>query len=132
MENYKKYLKKFNKITRIINIDKLFHKDLYYYDNGQVEDITDIRKDNHKYTIIKLNTEVGTKNYLVFVNIKINDKFTTHQLLETCSGKVNANKSYKNLVKYINNTSNEDILIKCYEDLTYFPRKNLFTKLMGL
>ena len=132
MENYKQYLKKFNKITRIINIDKLFHKDLYYYDNGQVEDITDIRKDNHKYTIIKLNTEVGTKNYLVFVNIKINGKFTTHQLLETCSGKVNANKSYKNLVKYINNSSNEDILNKCYEDLAYFPRKNLFTKLMGL
>ena len=132
METYKNNLKKFNKITRIIKMDKLFHKDLYCYDNGRIEDNIDIKKDNYKYRIIKLNTKVGSNNYLVFVNIMINDKITTHQLLETCSGKVNANKSYKNLVKYINNTSNEDILNKCYNDLAYFPRKNLLTKLMGL
>ncbi len=132
METYKSNLKKVNKIIRIVDMNKLIHKKLYYYNDGQVKDMKDIRKDDHKYTIIKLNTKVGEKKYLVFVNITINDNFITHQLLETYNDESNANKYFMNLIEYINNTPNEDILNKCYKDLSYFNRKNLFKKLIDL
>ena len=129
-----KYLtKKFNKISNIIRLDKFLHNEMYCFDDGQVEKIVDIRKDNVKYSVIKLNTTLGTKDYLVFAIIMTNDKQATHQLLKSFNNnKTQTNQYFKTLCSYIENNSNDDIINKCFEELSDFPRKNLFTKLLGI
>ena len=128
----KELTKKFNKINKIISLDKLLHSDMYYFDNGQVEKMVDINEENVKYTVIKVNTDTSTKDYLVFAIIHTNDKSTTHQLLKSFNTKTKTNEYFKSLCTYIKNTSNDDIINKCYEDLSLFPRKNIITKLFGI
>lgn len=128
----KEQRKKFNKISKIIRLDKFLHNDKYYFDNGQVEEIVDIVKENVKYSIIKVNTDINTKDYLVFVIIQTNDKSATHQLLQEFDGITKTNKYFRTLKTYITNNSNDDIINRCYEELADFPRKNFLTKLLGI
>lgn len=132
MKLNKELTKKFNKISRVIQLDKFLHNDQYSFDNGQVEKMIDIRKDNVKYTIIKLNTDIETKDYLVFMIIHTNDKSVTHQLKRAFNRKMDTNAYFKTLCTYIENNSNSEIIDRCYEELSEFPRKNLITKLFGI
>lgn len=128
----KNLTKKFNKISNIIRLDKFLHNEMYCFDDGQVEKIVDINKENVKYSVIKLNTTLGTKDYLVFAIIMTNDKQATHQLLKSFNNKTKTNQYFKTLCSYIENNSNDDIINKCFEELNDFPRKNLFTKILGI
>ena len=129
----KELTKKFNKISNVIKLDKFLHNEVYYFDNGQVEKIVDINKDNVDYSIIKLNTVLGTRDYLVYAIIKTNDKQATHQLLKSFNNnKTKSNEYFRTLCSYIKNNSNDDIINKCFEELSDFPRKNFFTKLLGI
>lgn len=123
--------KKFNKISRIISLDKFLHNDEYFFDDGQVEKIIDIVKENIKYSVIKLNTVIGENDYLVFTIIHTNDKSTTHQLMRSFNNKTKTNQYFKTLCAYISEASNEDIINKCYEELSSFPRKNIMTRIYG-
>lgn len=124
--------KKFNKINKVIKLDKLLHNDKYNFDNGQVEEIIDIVKENIKYSIIKVNTDIDTNDYLVFVIIKTNDKSATHQLLQEFDCVHKTNEYFRTLESYITNTSNNDIINRCYEELSSFPRKNFITRILGI
>ena len=97
----KELTKKFNKINKIISLDKLLHSDMYYFDNGQVEKMVDINKENVKYTVIKVNTDTSTKDYLVFAIIHTNDKSTTHQLLKSFNTKTKTNEYFKSFLAAI-------------------------------
>lgn len=128
----KEQRKKFNKINKVIRLDKFLHNDKYNFDNGQVEEILDIVKENVKYSIMKVNTDIDTNEYLVFVIIQTNDKSATHQLLQEFNCINKTNEYFKTLENYITNTSNSDIIDKCYEELSSFPRKNFITKILGI
>lgn len=132
MKFNKELNKKFNKLNKIITLDKILHGEEYNFDNGQVEDMLDINKENFKYTIIKLNKDIETKDYLVFMIIHNNGKVCTHQLIKTFNKKTETNKYYKYLCTYINDNTNNDIIKKCYEELSEFPRKNILTKIYGI
>lgn len=128
----KEQKKKFKKISKVITIDKIFHSDKYYFDNGQVEEIIDIIKDNIKYSIMKVKPNRMSDEYLVYVLIRTPDNYATHQLLEECVGTTNTDKSFNKLKKFIEKTSNDDIINKCYDELANFPRKNFLIKLLGV
>lgn len=132
MKLSKELTKKFNRINKVIRLDKFLHNDQYCFDNGQVEKMIDIRKDNVKYTVIKLNTDTNTKDYLVFMIIHTNDKTVTHQLKKSFNRKMDTNEYFKYLCNYIQNNSNTEIIDRCYEELSQFPRKNFMTKLFGI
>lgn len=127
-----KTLKQIKKINRIIKLDKLLHSNEYYFDDGQVTNTERIEKDNFHYSVIKLNTDVATDNYMVYVIVRTNKKTVTHQLLKTFTSENKADKCFNSLVKYINKSNNVDIIDKCFNDLSEFPRKNLFTRLLGM
>lgn len=130
--NNKNLSKKYNRLGRIIRVDKFFNKDKYYFDNGQTTSIADINKENVSYTIIKLNTDIDTEDYLVFSIIKTNNRAVTHQLLKIFNNERDAEKYYKELKSYIRSHSNEEIINKCYEDLSDFPRKNILIRLYSI
>lgn len=124
--------KKFNKIYRMIRIDKLFHKEEYYFNDGQVEEIEDIKKDGIRYSVIKLNTDTNTNNYLVYFNILNNNKMICQQNKKEFDSRNKANTYYIELINYINNTSTEEIVNHCFQSLSQFSRKNIFTRIIGL
>ena len=56
-----------------------------------------------------------------------NDKQATHQLLKSFNNnKTQTNQYFKTLCSYIENNSNDDIINKCFEELSDFPRKYFF------
>lgn len=124
-------IKKFNKISKIINLDKFLHNNKYFFDNGQVEEIEDIIKDNIKYSVIKLNKDIKTSDYLVYVLIIANKKTATHQLLQEFSGKTKSTEYFRSLKRYIKNNTNEQIIDRCFAEMLDFPRKNILTKIFG-
>ena len=128
----KEQKKKFKKISKVIKIDKIFHSEKYYFDNGKVEETIDITKDNIEYSIMKVNTDRMSDEYLVYVLIKTPDNYVTHQLLEQCIGITKTDKCFNKLKRYIEKNTNEDIINRCYQDLANFPRKNFLIKLLGI
>lgn len=131
MKFNKELNKKFNKLSNVIKLDKLLHKEEYCFDNGQVEETLDINKENFKYTIIKLNTDIETKDYLVFIIIHNSNKVCTHQLIKAFNKKTETNKYYKYLCTYVTDNSNDDIIKKCYEEMSKLPRKNILNRIYG-
>ena len=131
MKKNQEQFKKFKKISKIISLDKILHNNKYVFDNGQVEDIVDIVKDDIKYSIIKLNTDTETTNYLVFVNIRTNEKTALHQLIQEFSGKTKSTEYFRTLKKYIKNNTNEEIIDRCFNEMLDFPRKNILTRIFG-
>lgn len=132
MKLSKKSIKKFNRIRKVVKIDKLFRNRQYYFDNGQVLEMVDIIKENVKYTIIKLNTNVKIKEYLVFVIIRINDKVISYQLKRTFNCAIDTDEYFKYLYNYIENSSINEIIDICYQELSCFSRKNFIVKLFGI
>ena len=124
-------LKKINKISKIINLDKFLHNNKYFFDNGQVEEIEDIIKGDIKYSIIKLNKDIKTSDYLVYVLIIVNKKTATHQLLQEISGKTKSTEYFRSLKRYIKNTTNDEIIDRCFNEMLDFPRKNILTRIFG-
>ena len=131
MKKNQEQFKKFKKISKIISLDKILHNNKYVFDNGQVEDIVDIVKDDIKYSVIKLNTDTETTNYLVFVNIRTNEKTALHQLIQEFSGKTKSTEYFRTLKKYIKNNTNEEIIDRCFNEMLDFPRKNILTRIFG-
>ena len=129
MKLNKELTKKFNKINFAFKLDKFFHKETYDFDNGQVIDEMDIIKNYMKCRVIKLNTDItNNKSYMVFTILFSNNKHITHQMLETFSTKTKANEYFKKLCQYLKNNSDEEIINRCYNDLTKIPRKKIFLK----
>lgn len=124
----KDLIKKLKKINRYILLDMFLHKDEYYFNNGQTKEIKDIFKENINYHIVKCNTDIRTKNYIVFLIISTDNKNITHQLLKEFNNVTSANKYFKDLHSFVLENSNTDIINTCYKELAKFPRKNIFNK----
>ncbi len=132
MKLNKELTKKFNKISKVVQLDKFLHSEQYYFDNGQVEEMVDIRKENMKYTVIKLNTDIENEHYLVFMIIHANDRAVTHQLKKSFHHAITTNDYFKSLCTYIENNSNSEIIDRCYHELSEFSKKSFIIKLLGV
>lgn len=124
--------RKLNKICRFIKLDKVFHSEDYYDDNGRTKKFLDLHKDNITYTIIKNNTDINTTNYIVFMIIKFKNKIITRQLDNYFDSEEKAEEYFNYLCDYINNNSNENIINNCYKNLKVITNKNLIFRLFSL
>lgn len=121
---------KFNKIRSVVFLDKLLHKEEYIDNNGQIIEMFKVEKENIIYSVI--NFKSSDNEYLVYINININEKFALQQLLKTFKDFDNSLDYYESLCIIVNCMENNEIINKCYEELTLFPRKNFITKLLNL
>lgn len=130
MKSNKHLMKRFNKIRHIISLDKLLHKEYYYFENGKMLDKFKVKKEGIEYSVLKIKPDKSKNKYLVYVNIYINNKIVEQQLLKTFDNIDSMIDYYENISIYINCTSNEEIIERCYNELPSFPRKNILTYIL--
>lgn len=130
MELSRETKRKFNKIRSVVTLDKLLHKEEYVDNTGKVIDIFKVEKENIIYSVINFKT--SNKKYQVYININLNEKFALQQLLKSFDDFDNSKDYYESLCIIVNCMDNDEIINKCYEELTLFPRKNIITKLLNL
>lgn len=121
--------RKLNRIFRVIKLDRFLHKKEYYSDNGKTEKFLEIYKDNITYTLVKNNEDISTNIYIVYVIIELNNKIATRQLMKRFSSEEEAEKYFKYLSEYINESSNEEIIQNCYTKLN---EKSLFIRIFSM
>ena len=106
---------KIRKLYKLINKNKKINPELYYFDDGKVCETKDYEKDNIKYSVMVVNTDVNTNNYLVYILIVSGSKSIPQMLVKEFNKKTGINKYFKELCELIEINSNSDIITKCYE-----------------
>ena len=98
-----------------------FKKQLYrnennfYFDNGNVCSNYDLVKNEIKYSVMLVNTDISTNNYIVYLLMIINNKSIPQLLIKNFKGKKGSQKYYEELCEFINDNSNYDIVNRCYK-----------------
>lgn len=109
-----------NKIYRKNLLDYFFHKNNYVFDNGQTQEMIDIKRDVFQYIIVQLKLDVFKEGYLVFIMICIDNKVITHQFTKYFSDK-HVSKEYMIYLKnLIFNLSDDEIIEQCYHQMPSF------------
>ena len=107
----------FNKMYRVVSKDKILHPDKYYFDDGRVCKIIDYKKDKIKYSVMLVNTDKRTTNYLVYILGIKNSNSIPHLLMKEFNSKKGTLKYFNELCNLIENNTNNYIINECYENI---------------
>lgn len=109
-----------SKIRKIYNYtykQKKQHPNNYYFDDGKVCKVRDFEKDNVKYSIMKVNTDIKTKNYLVYLLIISKNKSIPQLLVKNFKSEHGTVKYFNELCSLVESNNNKDIIDKCYNNI---------------
>lgn len=109
--------KKIKKLYKLTENQKKANPEQFYFDNGQVCNNKDYEKDNIKYSVMKVNTDVDTTNHLVYLLIVLKNKSIPQMLVKEFKTARGTEKYFKELCTMIENNSNDDIIEKCYSNI---------------
>lgn len=107
-----------NKIRRLyktINHEKKLNPELFYFDDGKVCESKDYEKSNIKYSVMKVNTDVNTNNYLVYLLVIAGNKTIPQMLIKKFTSSRGTEKYFQELCELVEKNSNQDIINSCYE-----------------
>lgn len=128
--NKKMYIKLAKIYKNSIKAKKL-HPEIYYFDNGQVNNTKEYYKDGIKYSIILLNEDVNTNKYIVSLLITFNNKSIPMQLKKNFNTKRGTNKYFKELCDYVSSNTNQDIVDKCYIEYKLIKKGSILKKIFN-
>ena len=117
---------KIRKLYKYTNKQKKKNPNMYYFDDGTVCDAKDYEKDGMKYSVIKVNTDLNTNNYLVYLLVIANNKSIPQMLVRSFKTNRGTSKYFDELCSLIEKNTNQDIITKCY-DSTLGNTKNSLT-----
>lgn len=103
------------KLYKYTNKQKKKNPDMYYFDDGSVCESKDYEKDGMKYSVIKVNTDLNTSNYLVYLLVIAKNKSIPQMLLKSFKTDRGTEKYFNELCSLIEKNSNQDIIEKCYD-----------------
>ena len=117
---------KIRKLYKYTNKQKKKNPNMYYFTDGVVCDAKDYEKDGMKYSVIKVNTNLNTNNYLVYLLVIANNKSIPQMLVRNFKTNRGTSKYFDELCSLIEKNTNQDIITKCY-DSTIGNTKNSLT-----
>ena len=117
---------KIRKLYKYTNKQKKKNPNMYYFDDGTVCDAKDYEKDGMKYSVIKVNTDLNTNNYLVYLLVIVNNKSIPQMLVRSFKTNRGTSKYFDELCSLIEKNTNQDIIAKCYDN-TLGNTKNSLT-----
>lgn len=109
--------KKIKKLYKLTESQKKENPEQFYFDNGQVCNNKDYEKDNIKYSVMKVNTDVDTSNHLVYLLIVLKNKSIPQMLVKSFKTERGTEKYFKELCTFVENNNNDDIIDKCYTNI---------------
>lgn len=124
--------KKLKKLYKLISKEKRKHPELFYFDDGSVVNIKDVKKDNISYSIMKVQPNLNRNEFLVYILIIYKDKSLPQMLLNKFKSNNNANKYFDKLSEVIEKNTNEDIINACYYDrYDKVQKSSIFKNIFG-
>ncbi len=124
---------KIKKLYKEINHEKKINPEKFYFDNGNVCESKDYEKAEIKYSVMKVNTDVNTDNYLVYLLVIAGNKIIPQMLLKKFTNNKDTTKYFNELCNLVEQNTNQDIINKCYKNK--FPnvlKPNLISRILGL
>ena len=109
--------RKIKKLCRYTNKQKKKNPNMYYFDDGKVCENKDYEKDNMKYSLMKVNTDVHTTNYLVYLLVITNKKSIPQMLVKSFKTNRGTTKYFNELCSLVEKSTNQDIISKCYNNI---------------
>ena len=107
---------KIRRLYKTVNHEKKLNPELYYFDDGKVCESKDYEKSNIKYSVMKVNTDVNTNNYLVYLLIIVGNKRIPQMLIKKFTSNRGTEKYFQELCELVEKNSNQDIINSCYEN----------------
>ncbi len=113
----KEMKQKLRKLFRYTSKCEEKNPDKYYFDEGEVCENKDFEKDNLKYSVMSVNTDINTTNYLVYILIINGDKPIPQMLVKSFKNELETKKYFNELCLLIETNTNLDIISKCYDSI---------------
>lgn len=107
---------KIRKLYRYTNKQKKKNPNKFYFDDGKVCDNHDYQKDNMKYSVMKVNTDVNTTNYLVYLLVIAGTKPIPQMLVKEFKTNRGTKKYFDDLCLLVEKNTNQDIIDICYSN----------------
>ena len=108
---------KIKKLYKYTNKQKKINPNSYYFDDVKVCENYDYQKDDIKYSVMKVNTDTNTNNYLVYLLIINGNKSIPQMLVKKFKTEKGTITYFNNLCTLIKTNTNQDIITKCYENI---------------
>lgn len=112
----KKMNRKLKKLYKITNMQKKQKPEKFYFDDGKVCNSKDFNKEDFKYSVLLVNTNRNTDNYLVYLLAIYSNKSTPQLLLKEFSNKKGTKKYFNDLCDFVENNNNRVIINRCYKE----------------
>lgn len=118
---------KIKKMYRITKKQIAQNENQFYFDNGKICLNYDVIKDKIKYSVMLVNTNVDTNDYIVYLLMINKNKSIPQLLVKSFNEKQETQKYFEELCDLVNNNSNYDIVNKCYDWKFDNNKKNKFS-----
>jgi len=105
---------KIRKLYKYTNKQKKKNPNKFYFDDGRVCDNQDYEKDNMKYSVMKVNTDINTTNYLVYLLVIAGNKPIPQMLVREFKTDRGTKKYFNDLCSLVEKNTNQDIIDECY------------------
>lgn len=123
--------KKFRKLYRVTNKQKKITPEIFYYDNGRVCENKKYKKSDITISVMLVNKDRKTTNYATYILANQNHKSIPSLLRKDFEDLENANEYFNELCNLIENSTDLDIISKCYNEKIKNIDKKLFSYKLG-
>ena len=120
--------KKLKKLYKMINKEKKQNPDYFYFDNGKVCNSKDYQKDDIKYCVQLINIDRNTSKHIVSLLVIFKHKSIPQLLRKEFKSKYGTEKYFNSLCELIENSTNQQIIEKCFDKKMSNMEKNSFNK----
>ena len=112
----------------MINKEKKQNPDYFYFDNGKVCNSKDYQKDDIKYCVQLINIDRNTSKHIVSLLVIFKHKSIPQLLRKEFKSKYGTEKYFNSLCELIENSTNQQIIEKCFDKKMSNMEKNSFNK----
>ncbi len=105
--------------------------DKFLFDDGKVCRNKDFKKENIKYSVMCVNKNIKSSEYLIYLLAIINHKSIPQLLVKEFSNKKETKEYFDYLCELVENNTNIDIIDKCYEEKFKKEKNNIFKKVLN-
>lgn len=124
---------KLRKLYKKINNEKKQNPEMFYFDDGKVCETKDYTKSNIKYSVMKVNTDINTNNYLVYLLVIVGNKTIPQMLSKEFNSNKGTTQYFKELCQLVEQNTNQDIINECYKNkFSGVLKPNFISRIFGL
>lgn len=116
---------KIRKLYKYTNKMKKKNPDKYYFDDGKVCENKDYQKDNMKYSVMKVNVDKNTTNYLVYLLVVSGNKSIPQLLVKSFKTDRGTTTYFNKLCSLVEKNTNQDIINECYSNMIESNSQNI-------